>query len=97
MISMGKQTVCAPRVLGPGLPQTNSSLFEPAALVYLRRQYRKSDSYDRCAWLGGRVELMVMHGEVQNNYEHNVVVMNLPLCQKTADGVILIHVVQTSK
>ena len=24
-----------------------------------------------------------MHGGVKNNYEHNVVVMNLPLCPKT--------------
>ena len=28
--------------------------------------------------LSGIVELMVMHGGVKNNYEHNVVVMNLP-------------------
>ena len=27
--------------------------------------------------LSGRVELMVMHGGVKNNYEHNVVAMNL--------------------
>ena len=26
--------------------------------------------------LSGREELMVMHGGVKNNYEHNVVVMN---------------------
>ena len=29
--------------------------------------------------------LLLMHGGVKNNYEHNVVVMNLPLCPKTAD------------
>ena len=28
--------------------------------------------------------------KLKNNYEHNVVVMNLPLCSKTADDVILI-------
>ena len=39
---------------------------------------------------GGRVELMVMHGRVKNNYEHNVVVMNLPLCPQTADDVNVI-------
>ena len=39
--------------------------------------------------LSGRVELMVMHGGVKNNYEHNVVVMNLPLCPQTADNVNL--------
>ena len=27
------------------------------------------------------------HGEVKNNYEHNVVIMNLPLCPQTADDV----------
>ena len=37
--------------------------------------------------LSGRVELMVMHGGVKNNYELNVVVMNLPLCPQTADNV----------
>ena len=37
--------------------------------------------------LSGRVELMVMHGGVKNNYEHNVVVMNLPLCPQTADDI----------
>ena len=37
--------------------------------------------------LSGRVELMVMHGGVKNNYENNVVVMNLPLCPQTADDV----------
>ena len=36
--------------------------------------------------LSGRVELTVMHGGVKNNYEHNVVVMNLPLCPQTAPG-----------
>ena len=28
-----------------------------------------------------------MHGEVKNNYEHNVVVMNVPLCPQIADDV----------
>ena len=38
--------------------------------------------------LSGRVELMVMHGGgVKNNYEHNVVVMNLPLSPQTADDI----------
>ena len=37
--------------------------------------------------LSGRVELMVMHGGVKNNYEHNVVVMNLPLYPQTAEDV----------
>ena len=37
--------------------------------------------------LSGRVELMVMHGGVKNNYEYNVVVMNLPLCPQTADNI----------
>ena len=37
--------------------------------------------------LSVRVELMVMHGGVKNNYEHNVVVMNLPLCPQTADNI----------
>ena len=45
--------------------------------------------------LSGKVGLMIMHGEVKNNYEHNVVVMNLAMCRKTADDVILI--VWTSK
>ena len=40
--------------------------------------------------LSERMELMVMHSGVKNNYEHNVVVMNLPLCPKSADDVILI-------
>ena len=34
-----------------------------------------------------RVELMVMHGEVKNNYEHNVIVMNLPLHPQTGDDI----------
>ena len=29
--------------------------------------------------LSVRVELMVMHGGIKNNYEHKVAVMNLPL------------------
>ena len=33
---------------------------------------------------------MVMHGGVKNSYEHNVVVINLPLCPKTADDVNVI-------
>ena len=37
--------------------------------------------------LSGRVELMIMHGGVKNNYKHNVVVMNLPLYPQTADDV----------
>ena len=37
--------------------------------------------------LSGRVELMVMHDGVKNNYEHNVVVTNLPLCPQTVDDV----------
>ena len=37
--------------------------------------------------LSGRVELMVIPGGVKNNYEHNIVVMNLPLCPQTADDV----------
>ena len=31
-----------------------------------------------------------MHGKVKNNYEQNVVVMNLLLSPKTADDVIII-------
>ena len=31
-----------------------------------------------------------MHGGVKNNYENNVVVMNLPLCPLTADDVNVI-------
>ena len=37
--------------------------------------------------LSVRVELMVMHGGVKNNYEHNVVVMNLPLHPQTAGDI----------
>ena len=37
--------------------------------------------------LSVRVELMVMHGGVKNSYEHNVVVMNLPLRPQTADDI----------
>ena len=37
--------------------------------------------------LSVRVELMVMHGGVKNNYEHNVVVMTLPLHPQTADDI----------
>ena len=37
--------------------------------------------------LSVRVELMVMHGGVKNNYEHNVVVMNLRLRPQTADDI----------
>ena len=37
--------------------------------------------------LSVRVELMVMHGGVKNNYEHNAVVMNLPLHPQTADDI----------
>ena len=37
--------------------------------------------------LSGKVELMVMHGGVKNNYKHNVVVLNLPLCPQTADDI----------
>ena len=37
--------------------------------------------------LSGRVELMVMHGGAKHNYEHNVVVMNLPLCPQTAEDI----------
>ena len=37
--------------------------------------------------LSVRVELMVMHGGVKNNYEHNVVVRNLPLRPQTADNI----------
>ena len=50
---MGKQTnsLYTPKVLDLGLSQANSSLFEPAALVYLDKQHRKSDSYDTYAWL----------------------------------------------
>ena len=37
--------------------------------------------------LSGRVELIVVPGGVKNNYEHNVVVVNLPLCPQTADDI----------
>ena len=37
--------------------------------------------------VSGRVELMVMHGGDKNNYEQNVVVMNLPLHPQTADNI----------
>ena len=84
-----KQTVYAPRELGQGtlgLPQANSSLFERVTFVYVGRWHGKSVM--TCILvLSGRVELMVMHGGVKNNYEHNVVVMNLPLCPQTADDV----------
>ena len=48
--------------------------------------------------LSGRVELMEMHGGVKNNYEHNVVVINLPLCPQTADDlyVSLVNELQIS-
>ena len=48
--------------------------------------------------LSVRVELMVMHGGVKNNYEHNVVVMNLPVCPQTADdiNVCLVNELQIS-
>ena len=83
--SMGKQTKGLCSKIRPRLTTwANSSLFEPAALVYLSRQVTG------VLGLSGRVELMAMYGGVKNNYEHNVVVMNLPLYPKTADGVILI-------
>ena len=59
-------------------------------LYYLSRQHQKSDSYHRCAWLEWKCEALVMHGEVKNSYEHNVVVMNLLLSPKPAEDVILI-------
>ena len=43
--------------------------------------------------LSGRVELMVIHGGVKNNYEHNVVIMNFPLCPQTADNAIMLSLV----
>ena len=48
--------------------------------------------------LSVRVELMVMHGGVKNNYEHSVVVMNFPLCPQTADhiNVSLVNELQIS-
>ena len=80
---MGKQSNTAPRVLALGLPQANSSLFEPTALVcLLSRQHKKSDSYGRCAWFVWKSGAYGMHGEAKNNYEHNVVVMNLPYVSK---------------
>ena len=57
------------------------NLFERVTLVYLGRWHGKSVM--TCMFvLSGRVELMVMHGGVKNNYEHNVVVMNLPCVHK---------------
>ena len=88
-----RQIICAAtetNSLCLGLPQANSSLFEPAALVYLSRKHQKSDSYHRCAWFEWKSGALVMHGEVKNNYEDNVIVMNLLLSPKTADDVILI-------
>ena len=72
------------RLMRLGSPQANSSLFEPVTLVYLSRQHGKS-VMTRMLVLSERVELTVMHDGVKNNYEHNVVVMNLPLCQQTAE------------
>ena len=55
-----------------GLPQVNSSLFEPVTLVYLSRQHGKSVMTCMLV-LSGRVELyMVMNGGVKNKYEHLV-------------------------
>ena len=72
-----KHTVYAPRGLGQGafgLLQANSSLFEPVTLVSPGRQHGKSVM--TCVLvLSGKMELMVMHGGVKNNYKHNVVVM----------------------
>ena len=79
-----------------GLPQANSSLFEPVALVYLSRQHRKSVMTSMLG-LSERVELMAIHGGIENNYEHNEVLINLPLCPKAADDVnviALIHELQ---
>ena len=84
-----KQTVYAPRGLGQGAlayPQANSSLFEHVTLVYLGRWHGKSVMMCMLV-LSGRVELMVVHGGVKNNCEHNVVIMNLPLCPQTAEDV----------
>ena len=84
-----KQTVYAPRGLGQGTlayPQANSSLFEHVTLVYLGRWHGKSVMMCMLV-LSGRVELMVLHDGVKNNCEHNVVVMNLPLCPQTAEDV----------
>ena len=49
--------------------------------------------------LSERVKLMVMHGGVKNNYEHNVVVMNLTLCPQTADDsqVKELHIFRNSR
>ena len=95
-----KQTVYAPGGLGQGAlayPQVNSSLFECVTLVCLGRQHGKSVMTCMLV-LSGRVELMVMHGGVKNNYDHNVVVMNLPLCPQTADyiNVSLVNELQIS-
>ena len=64
-----RQIVCATtetNSLCLGLPQANSSLFEPAAaLVYLSRQHQKSDSYHRCAWFEWKSGALVMHGKVK--------------------------------
>ena len=78
MISMGKHTNSL------GLPQANSSLFGPVALIYLSRHHRKSDSYGRCAWLEWKSGACAW---CSSKYEHNRVVMNLPLCPLTADDV----------
>ena len=89
---MGKQTtVYAPRVLGQGLLQAILSLFEPAALVYLSRQYWKSDNCDRYAWLqwkSGTYGNVSVDG-VKNSYELNVAV-KLICAKKTADNVNVI-------
>ena len=84
-----EQTVYAPKRIRPrrfGLPQANSSLLEHVTLVYLGRWHGKSVMTCMLV-LSGRVEFMVMHGRVKNNYEHNVVVMKLPLCPQTEDDV----------
>ena len=44
------------------------------------------DTYACLEWKSGAYG-NVMHGGVKNNYEHSVVVMNLPLCPQTADDV----------
>ena len=44
-------------------------------------------SYDMYACLEWKSGALVMHGGVKNNYEHNIVVMNLPLCPQCADNV----------
>ena len=69
-----KETVYASMGIRPrrfGLPQAKSSLFERVTLVYLGRWHGKSVMTCMLV-LSGRVELMVMHGGVKNNYEHNV-------------------------